>query len=270
MKLTPRMKLTSTNIARLCVLGKGELDRIFSDDEIPGLGLRVRAGGSRKWILHYRWNGEPRRYTIGHASVLGLEEARRAARRMIVDIDEGVDPSAEKITKRAAAALVFSRVVDDYLAVRSIDLRPSSHDLCSRNLTVHWRCLHRLAISSIDRAIVAARLRELQKEHGIVSANRARSTLSALFVWAIGESLCESNPVIGTNKGPEVARDRVLSTTELVAIWNAAERLRSHPSVAYLDRAASRRDRPPTLVRGLARSALNRAARREDKERPTA
>ncbi len=216
------MKLTPTNIDRLCVLGKGEFDRIFSDHEVPGLGLRVRAGGSRKWILHYRWNGEQRRYTIGHASVLGLDDARRAARKMIVAIDEGVDPSAEKIARRATAALLFSRVVEDYLTVRQLDLRPSSRVLCSRHLKQHWRSLHGLAINRIDRPNVAARLRELQAANGIVAANRARSTLSALFVWAIGEGMCDSNPVMGTNRGQETWRDRVHSTAELVAIWKAA------------------------------------------------
>jgi hypothetical protein len=48
------MKLTQTNIARLCVLATGETDKIFFDDELSGFGLRVRKGGSRKWVLHYR------------------------------------------------------------------------------------------------------------------------------------------------------------------------------------------------------------------------
>jgi len=75
--------------------------------------------------------------------------------------------------KRAAAALVFSRVVDDYLTVRQRDLRPSSHVLSSRHLNQHWRSLHGLAINSINRPIVAATLRELQAANGIVAANRA-------------------------------------------------------------------------------------------------
>ena len=55
-----------------------------------------------------------------------------------------------------------------------------------------------------------------------MAADRARATLSATFAWAIGEGLCETNPVDGTNKASEEQpRDRVLSDAELAAIWNA-------------------------------------------------
>ena len=56
-------------------------------------------------------------------------------------------------------------------------------------------------------------------------ADRARSELSTFFAWAIGEGLCETNPVTGTNKagGDYQGRDRVLADAEVVAIWNAAD-----------------------------------------------
>jgi integrase len=45
----------------------------------------------------------------------------------------------------------------------------------------------------------------------------------ALFRWAIGEGLADNNPVAGTNLPLiEVARDRVLSDTELASIWRHA------------------------------------------------
>src|SRR5262249_15591674 len=54
------------------------------------------------------------------------------------------------------------------------------------------------------------------------TANRARSTLSSMFAWAIAEGLCESNPIIGTNVQEEKPRARVLTDAELAAIWKAA------------------------------------------------
>ena len=43
-----------------------------------------------------------------------------------------------------------------------------------------------------------------------------------MYAWAIGEGLCETNPVVGTNKAAEEKpRERVLSDAELAAIWNA-------------------------------------------------
>jgi hypothetical protein len=72
------------------------------------------------------------------------------------------------------------------------------------------------------RAHVAAHIGTIGKERGAVSANHARTTLSGMFTWAMKQGLVENNPVVATHRAvDEVARDRVLSGAELVAIWNA-------------------------------------------------
>ena len=102
-------------------------------------------------------------------------------------------------------------------------MKPRSHAECVRHLDRYWKPFHGMAIASIDRAAVAARLRIIAKDSGAVTADRARSTLSAMFTWAIGEGLCELNPVSGTNKAhDDKPRERVLSDAELAAIWKAA------------------------------------------------
>jgi integrase len=63
----------------------------------------------------------------------------------------------------------------------------------------------------------------IAKERGPVAANRARANLSAFFHWAIGEGLCENNPVVGTNKQTEEGpRDRALADAEAAKVWLAA------------------------------------------------
>lgn len=215
------MKLTQTSVARI-TLPAGATDKIFFDDDLEGFGLRVRKGGSRKWVYHYRQGGIQRRHTIGSTAVFDVDEARRRARKVQVAVDDGKDPAADKVARRAAAGLVFSTVMDDYLAARQRDMKPRSHEESSRHLKKHWKPLHGLAIGSVSRPVVAARLRDIQTKSGAVAANRARSTLSAMFTWAIGEGLCDLNPVMGTNKNEESERERVLSDVELGAIWKAA------------------------------------------------
>ena len=55
-----------------------------------------------------------------------------------------------------------------------------------------------------------------------IVAAHARTALSGLFGWALAHGLCEANPVIGTIK-PQGSkpRERVLSNSELAAIWRA-------------------------------------------------
>ena len=87
------MKLTQTAISKL-TLGQSEEDKIWFDDDLPRFGVRVRKGGSRKFVIHYRQGGIQRRYTIGSVATLTLDEARQRARKVLVAIDDaGIRPA---------------------------------------------------------------------------------------------------------------------------------------------------------------------------------
>lgn len=235
------MKLTETSVAKLA-LPKGATDKIFFDDETPGFGIRIRAGGSRKYVMHYQQGGKQHRETIGRFPAWTLDNARKAARAIQVAVDKGQNPAAAKATNRAASSLLFAGVVDNYLPAREADLKGGMHAQTARYLRHYWKPLHKLHLAGIDRALVAATLQTLKKDHGPVLANRARSALSKYFTWAIGEGLCDANPVDGTNRNAETARDRVLTDAELVAIWNAAPENAFGRIVQLLMLTAQRRD----------------------------
>ena len=215
------MKLTQTSVSKLR-LSDGKADEIFFDDELRGFGVRLREGGSKKYVVHYRQAGIQRRHTIGSAATLPPEEARKRARKILVAVDDGRDPAAEKESKRAASGLIFAAVMRDYLDACQSSLKPKTLVGYTGDLERLWKPLHKLALSAVGRPVIAAHLRIIAKESGPVSANRARGTLSSFYAWAIGEGLCETNPVIGTNTFDTKPRDRVLSDAELAAIWNAA------------------------------------------------
>lgn len=228
------MKLSDTKLAGL-KLGPGETDKIFFDDEIAGFGVRLREGGSRKFVLHYRIGGNQRRYTVGAVGVLKLDEARQRALRALVDLGDGKDPAAQKAANKVDAKQSFLSEAKSYLEVleRRVEkgeMKPRTYAEIDRHLMKHWQPLHRLVLSSINRATVATRLREIAKKHGPVAADRARSNVSTFFAWAIGEGTCETNPVDGTNKNSEyVERERSLivdgekpNYDELVAVWKGA------------------------------------------------
>jgi integrase len=263
------MRLTETGLARLTLKGR-ETDKIFFDDEIPGFGLRVREGGSRKFVLHYRIGGNQRRLTVGAAGVMKLEEARQRARRALVDVGDGKDPAAQKATDRVAAKQSFLSVARDYLEVLQhrvdkAEMKPRTRAEIDRHLMKHWKPLHRLVISSINRATVATRLREIAKQHGPVAADRARSNVSTFFAWAIGEGICETNPVDGTNKNSEyVERERSLildgekpNYDEIVAVWKGAPDNEYGKIIRLLILTLCRRDE----IASLERSEFERDAR---------
>ena len=102
-------------------------------------------------------------------------------------------------------------------------MRAGSLYLCQLHLLTYFKPLHRLPLQKIELAMVADELQTIAKKRGPVAANRGRSTLSAFYAWCIGTGLAKDNPVSGTFKpSEEKSRDRVLSDSELVKIWNAA------------------------------------------------
>jgi integrase len=112
--------------------------------------------------------------------------------------------------------------VEKYLAARESSLKPPSFRQTRRYLRGHLEGLHGLPVSSVTRAHVAGAIAEIAQRHGKISAARARTHLSSFFTWALKEGLGgESNPVSFTNNPApdEKPRDRILSPTEIRAIW---------------------------------------------------
>jgi len=216
------MRLTKGNLAKLA-LPAGKAEAIIFDSDMPGFGLRMRAGGKRTWIAQYRVGTKQRRITLGTPETLDADAARRRAKEALARVSLGEDPQTAKIEARAQAAVTFGAVVPQYLAFVETRQRPGHHADTRRYFEKHWSPFARLGLATIDRQRVSVRLLELAKANGPFAANRARAALSAFYTWAIGAGVAHGNPVLGTNKpADEVPRDRVLSDTELALVWRCA------------------------------------------------
>ncbi len=216
------MRLTKATLAKL-TLPAGRAETLVFDDALPGFGLRLREGGKRTWIAQYRLGAKQRRLTLGSVETLDPEQARQRAKSALASVALGEDPATTKAEARAQASLTFGALVPRYLAHVEGRQRPNHHADTRRYLERHWSPLSGVALATIDRSRVAARLGELAKNNGPYAANRARAALSAFYTWAIGEGLAGANPVQGTNKpAAEVSRDRVLSDAELALVWRCA------------------------------------------------
>ena len=102
-------------------------------------------------------------------------------------------------------------------------LRPSYVSKVNYNLRRLCEPLHALPLTGIDRRTIASHLAVVAAENGPGQANAVRVALSAFFSWTIAQGLLDSsNPVTGTTRQPQGARERVLSMPELVAIWQLA------------------------------------------------
>jgi integrase len=214
------MKLTQATINNL-TLPPGKADAIYFDDDVPGLGLRLRAGGKRSWIFQYQLGSKQRRMTLGTAGALSLGAARKTAAELHARVRLGEDPAASRREGQRRAADTVEATLRLYLPEKKQALRPGSYKGVERHLLRYARPLHGLGVALVTRRDVASVIASVGATSGSSTANRARASLSAFFAWCIGRGLVETNPVIGTPIAPEQSRDRVLSVTELATVWRA-------------------------------------------------
>jgi len=219
------MKLTAKTTPAV-KLPHGKTDHIEWDHDLTGFGLRLRASGDRvvrTYVAQYRAHGHTRRIRIGAFEKLSPDEARKAAKKVLAQVEIGGDPQAERRARREQESHTLKSIVAMFLEAKKSIVRPNTFRELTRYLSgPYFKPLHATPIDHVTRRDVAIRVAKIVEQSGSPTARRARAALSALYVWALGHGLAEVNPVVGTI-APEDAksRERVLSASEIAALWRA-------------------------------------------------
>jgi integrase len=213
------MKLTTATVSKV-KLPAGKTDHIEWDDDISGLGLRLRAGGSRSFVYQYKLGTKHRRMALGVATPETVARARKTAGELHARVKLGQDPASDKVEAQRQASETFLPNVEEFLEIKRTEYRPGSFREIRRHLLMHAKPLHHLPAARITLRDVADLISAVTKQSGAVTANRVRSSLSVLFSWLIQNGRVPANPVVNSGKNPERARDRVLSADELKLVWN--------------------------------------------------
>lgn len=227
----------------------------FPDDDPTGLELRVSAEGRKTWSFRYRTeDGRQRRITLGvfvdgedepteadrkavgaSAEALTLKAARRRARAVRAEAEEGRDPVAAKKARKAAEKArtlrTFDELADAYLdACERGEWRPRSKRKRARTLADERNILRRsvrpvigaLVVEDVTRAKVRQLLRNMAARGIGAQVNRTHAVVRQVFAWAIAEERVTANPATGFKPlATETARARVVTDAELKALWTA-------------------------------------------------
>jgi integrase len=213
------MKLTEKEVAALTVeKARGE---VVFDDALPCFGVRVKPSGHKSYIIQYRTTGgTSRRYTIGSAAVLRLEQARDRARKLLVQVSDGADPAKARADAREAKTI--SELCDRYLGehVKEHNKRSTAAEVTRIIETRIKPGLGRIAITELNRARVKQWHQSMSKTP--YEANRALAYCSKMLSLAATEwELRPDNPCKGIKKFPEVKRQRFLDGEELERLGKA-------------------------------------------------
>lgn len=215
-----RQTLTDVGVKRLRPPTRGQVEHW--DAVLPGLAVRVTEHGKKSWILMTRLRGRLLRYTIGSYPAIRLAKARELARSALHLVAEGTDPRDER-KRRTPSPETFAAVAEAFLAGdrrAGPDWAPKRAKIVRGTLVRAWG---ERPIASITRRDVIALLDTIVARGTPIQANRTHAVIARLFRWAVNQDLAPGSPCVGLEKpAPERRRERVLSDTELAAIWTAA------------------------------------------------
>ena len=76
-------------------------DRRYEVSDGKGLSIRVTPTGARTWVFRYRFDGIPRRMTLGGYPGVTLAQARETHGAALMDLQRGIDPGAKAQAEKA-------------------------------------------------------------------------------------------------------------------------------------------------------------------------
>jgi integrase len=218
--------------------------------EIPdgesGLYLVVQPSGAKSWAVRYRFDGVPRKVTVGSYPGVSLKAARATAKQLQGKIASGLDPGSEKKTdKERAKALAAAKksaekdrvelVVEQFIE-RYAKKQNRSWEETARILRTEvagplrekkppppW---NGKALPAITKRDVHELLDSVVDRGAPIMANRVFAALRRMCGWAVERGILTTSPCDGLKApAPERSRDRILSEEEIRLAWKACDEI---------------------------------------------
>lgn len=199
----------------------------YFDEVENGLILRLSKAGTKTFAYRYRFHGKNRRYKIGRFPGVSLSEARRQVQKLRVQVNEGIDPQAEKEkAKQTPDDFSFSILCDRFSKRHLPTLRKRTKDEYQRIIDKELvPKLGRYPASEISRKQIVDLLDAIAIDRDSPTlSNRVRAVLSSIFSFGIDKAIVEANPVLNVRrKKKETKRERTYSPKEIKSLWEAFE-----------------------------------------------
>jgi len=212
------MKFTDKKIQNL----KPKSQR-YEEWEGNGFGVRVTPRGVKSFVYLYRFEGKPRRLTLGTYPGMTLADAHKAHAEAVKKLEQGIDPGAVTVADRREErkAPTVADLVDEYIERWAkprkkswkVDLR-----ILKKDVLPEWG---RRKAKDITRREVKALLSKVLDRGAPIGANRLLALLRKMFNYAVDElEIITTSPCLKIKApAPENRRDRVFTTDEICALW---------------------------------------------------
>lgn len=217
------MKLTKTSIEKMEYQGDGKSRDIRWDDQVPGFGVRLYPSDKRSFVVSYRFNGRKRLMVLGSVDVISLDQARKKARKVLVEVTDKVDPLEQK--QREAKAGTVKALCNEYLE-RHAKLKKKSwkkdQSRIDRHILPAWGSLKAVDVKRPDVAALHSKI----GKSAPYEANRTLALVSRIFGLARRWGYVPEghvNPGQDIDKFGEQSRDRWVTPQELPKLVEAID-----------------------------------------------
>ncbi len=253
-----------------------EKDYFIWDNELPGLGLRVYPSGKRSYVIHYRFAGRSRRFTIGIHGFWTPELARQEAKVLFGKIARGEDPSEQRQLNHKA--ITVKELCGLYLEDLNAGLimgkggRPKKPTTIGSDVgrirrhiiplvgTRRVKDLTKADINKVLKDVIAGKTNGSFKtgklrgksivRGGAGAASRTVGLLSGILTYAVEAGIIEANPAHGVRRPKDNIRSRRLDDAE-------------YRTLGSILRAANKNDRYRMTVEIIRQLALTGCRRSE-------
>ncbi len=210
-----RIRLTDTGIARLRPQAR---EYTVWDSRVPGLGVRVRPGGGKSYVLIRTVEERTRRVSLGPAASKGIDEVRHEC--LVTKADTAV-PNSKEAARTTPSFADF--VAGQWHAAHFERCKPSTR-----------KCMRSALKTQLLPAFGATRLDRLARNHverwfdgysrtAPGGANHAIDLLRQILNFGIACGYLETNPTRGIRRNRRTAPTRFLSREEIRRLHDALD-----------------------------------------------
>lgn len=209
----PRILLTDLAVRALKPVG---VQQTYWCSHTPNFGVRVSQAGAKSFVVML--GRERRRKYLGSYPAKTVQEARREARKLLVDLEATMEPARVSFTLHEACALYFETYIRP-------NYRPRSGALVEQMITKHTARFRNRQLCELTTA-------DLTKIFdGMVStpttANNVFGVLRTFWRWCERRQLVGRSPLYGLSLPYKVReRERTLSDDEFRRIYRTADSMR--------------------------------------------
>jgi integrase len=247
--LTMRIKLTPSFCAS-ATAAAGADKTVYWDEKMQSFGLVVYRSGKKGFCIQYRHGRTSRRMAID--GVLSLDQARKRARVLLGQVAHDRDPLGERRKEEDRQRNTLRSVCEEFFKRDGKRLRSADAWRANLERAVLPR-LGSMPIADIKRSDIVKLLDRLEDERGAAAAHTSLAVLRRILRWHATRNDEFNSPVVagmGRYKPSENARERILSDTELRAVWAAATEMDGSfgSFVKFLLLTAARRNEAARMI----------------------